>query len=90
MDNSFQWKPGNGTMNTLPSLAFDNDIYQSASPEQQLTFRPQDRTFPTDQTQIEEQPLAYENDSYLRVTQEEQDNLMNSNFANFEDLFNNS
>ncbi|XP_063439141.1 delta-like protein B isoform X3 [Mytilus trossulus] len=87
MDNSFQWKPGHGTMNTLPSLAFDNDIYQSASPEQQLTFRPQDQKFPTDQTYIEEQPLAYENDSYLRVTQEEQDNLMNSNFANFEDAF---
>ncbi|XP_052083667.1 delta-like protein D isoform X4 [Mytilus californianus] len=87
MDNTFQWQPGHGAMNTLPSLAFDNDIYQSATPEHQLTFRPQDKTFRTDQTQVEEQPLTFENDIYRRATQEEQDNLMNSNFANFEDAF---
>lgn len=67
-NNSFWWNSGTGTSSTLPSLAFDNDLYQRV-PQQTIVG-----TTDNIQTGVQDFPLTIENNIYQQP--EEQTKLM--------------
>ena len=68
-------------MNTLPSLSFDNDLYQTALSNNQTTFSSQQTT--EYENFSEEQPirgpLAFDNNTYQKAIPNEQLSFLNCN-----------